>query len=29
MVVFEDGQPKRSDYKRFKIKTVEGTNDFA
>ncbi|HYU21453.1 MAG TPA: excinuclease ABC subunit UvrC [Chloroflexota bacterium] len=29
MVVFEDGKPKRSDYKRFKIKTVEGANDFA
>jgi excinuclease ABC subunit C len=29
MVVFEDGRPKRSDYKRFRIKTVEGANDFA
>jgi excinuclease ABC subunit C len=29
MVVFEDGRPKRSDYKRFRIKTVEGSNDFA
>ena len=29
MVVFEDGKPKRSEYKRFKIRTVEGTNDFA
>jgi excinuclease ABC subunit C len=29
MVVFEHGRPKRSDYKRFQIKTVEGTNDFA
>ena len=29
MVVFEDGKPKRSDYKRFKIKTVEGADDFA
>jgi excinuclease ABC subunit C len=29
MVVFEDGTSKRSDYKRFKIKTVEGANDFA
>ena len=29
MVVFEDGKSKRSDYKRFKIKTVEGSNDFA
>ncbi len=29
MVVFEGGQPKNSDYRRFKIKTVEGANDFA
>jgi excinuclease ABC subunit C len=29
MVVFERGKPKRSDYKRFQIKTVEGANDFA
>lgn len=29
MVVFEDGMPKRSDYRRFKIKTVEGQDDFA
>ena len=29
MVVFEDGKPKRSDYKRFKIKTVVGNDDFA
>jgi excinuclease ABC subunit C len=29
MVVFEDGRPKKSDYKRFRIKTVEGANDFA
>jgi excinuclease ABC subunit C len=29
MVVFEDGKAKRSDYKRFKIKTVEGNDDFA
>ncbi|MFN8633133.1 MAG: excinuclease ABC subunit UvrC [Chloroflexota bacterium] len=28
MVVFEDGKPKRSDYKRFKIKHQEGNNDF-
>jgi excinuclease ABC subunit C len=29
MVVFEDGQPKKSDYRRFKIRTVEGVaNDF-
>lgn len=29
MVVFEDGQPRRSDYRKFKIKTVVGPNDFA
>jgi excinuclease ABC subunit C len=29
MVVFEEGQAKSSDYRRFKIKTVEGANDFA
>jgi excinuclease ABC subunit C len=29
MVVFEGGQPKRSAYRRFKIKTVVGANDFA
>lgn len=29
MVVFENGQPKKSHYRRFKIKTVEGANDFA
>lgn len=29
MVVFEDGSPKKSDYRKFKIKTVEGPNDFA
>jgi excinuclease ABC subunit C len=29
MVVFEGGKPKRAHYKRFKIKTVEGANDFA
>lgn len=29
MVVFEGGKPKNSDYRRFKIKTVEGPNDFA
>lgn len=28
-VVFEDGIPRRDDYRRYKIKTVEGTNDFA
>jgi excinuclease ABC subunit C len=29
LVVFEQGRPKRSDYKRFRIKTVQGANDFA
>jgi excinuclease ABC subunit C len=29
MVVFEDGKPKTAHYRRFKIKTVEGSNDFA
>lgn len=29
MVVFQDGEPKNSEYRRFKIKTVEGPNDFA
>ena len=28
MVVFQEGQPKRSQYRRFKIKTVEGVDDF-
>jgi excinuclease ABC subunit C len=29
MVVFEDGLPKRSDYRRFEIKEVPGQDDFA
>jgi excinuclease ABC subunit C len=29
MVVFEAGRPRNSEYRRFKIKTVEGANDFA
>jgi excinuclease ABC subunit C len=29
MVVLEDGRPKSSDYRRFRIKTVEGSNDVA
>src|SRR6202163_575081 len=29
MVVFEAGRPKNSEYRRFRIKTVEGPNDFA
>ncbi len=28
-VVFEDGAPKKEDYRLYKIKTVEGPNDFA
>lgn len=28
MVVFESGSPKKSDYRRFRIKTIEGANDF-
>ncbi|HEX2155142.1 MAG TPA: excinuclease ABC subunit UvrC [Acidimicrobiia bacterium] len=29
MVVLEDGMPRRSEYRRFKIRTVEGQDDFA
>ncbi len=29
MVVLEDGLPKRSDYRRFRIRRVEGQDDFA
>ena len=29
MVVFEGGTPKKSDYRRFKIRTVEGSDDYA
>jgi excinuclease ABC subunit C len=29
MVVFVDGKPKKSEYRKFIIKTVEGPNDFA
>ena len=29
MVVWEDGQMKKTDYRRFKIQTVVGANDFA
>ncbi|HEX4037280.1 MAG TPA: excinuclease ABC subunit UvrC [Acidobacteriaceae bacterium] len=29
MVVWEDGEMKKSDYRKFKIKTVEGVDDFA
>jgi len=28
MVVFEDGKPKTSHYRRFKVKTVDGVDDF-
>ena len=28
MVVFEDGKQKKSDYRRFKIRTVEGPDDY-
>lgn len=28
MVVYEDGKPKRNDYRKFKIKTVYGANDY-
>lgn len=29
MVVFTDGEPDKKEYRRFRIKTVEGANDFA
>ena len=29
MVVFVDGKPKKSDYRKFKIKSVAGPNDYA
>ena len=29
MVVWEAGGPKKSDYRKFRIRTVEGANDFA
>ena len=29
MAVFERGRPKRSDYRKFRIKTVQGPNDYA
>lgn len=29
MVVYENGKPKRSDYRKFKIRTVLGPNDYA
>ena len=29
MVVFENGAPKNAHYRRFRIKTVQGANDYA
>ena len=29
MVVYQDGRPKRNDYRKFKIRTVQGPNDYA
>ncbi|MCR5421714.1 MAG: excinuclease ABC subunit UvrC [Lachnospiraceae bacterium] len=29
MVVYENGRPKKNDYRKFRIKTVEGSNDYA
>lgn len=29
MVVYEDGRPKRNDYRKFRIKTVQGPDDYA
>ena len=29
MVVFEDGRPKKSDYRKFRIRTVNGPDDYA
>ena len=29
MVVFEDGKPKRSDYRKFRIRSVSGPDDYA
>ncbi len=29
MIVYEDGRPKRSDYRKFRIQTVKGPNDYA
>jgi excinuclease ABC subunit C len=28
MVVYEDGKKKRSDYRRYRVKTIEGANDY-
>ena len=29
MIVYEKGKPKRSDYRKFKIKSVQGADDYA
>ena len=29
MIVYEKGKPRRSDYRKFKIKSVKGANDYA
>ena len=29
MVVYEHGKPKRNDYRKFKIKSVQGPDDYA
>lgn len=29
MVVYEKGRPKRADYRKFRIKSVQGPNDYA
>ncbi|MBQ3583396.1 MAG: excinuclease ABC subunit UvrC [Lachnospiraceae bacterium] len=29
MIVYEDGRPKRSDYRKFKVKWVKGADDYA
>ena len=29
MIVYEKGKPKRSDYRKFRIKSVQGPNDYA
>ena len=29
MIVYENGRPKRNDYRKFRIKTVQGPNDYA
>jgi excinuclease ABC subunit C len=29
MVVFEDGKPRNGEYRRFRVRTVQGPNDFA